>query len=160
MNEKLQNENFSTHSTEQFPEEIAALQTGKELPKVANCYSLTHFDENGLLRAKGRISQSHLDYETKHPILLHWKHHAVELFLRNEHLRYYHEGTEYVRNQVQSNYWILGIRNALRSIKAKCVTCRKGNVQTLKPQMAELRRTTSSFKPIHECWEWTTLDHS
>ena len=130
---------FRLIQQEQFPEEITALQTGKELPKCSKLLQIDPFlDGNGLLRAKGRISKSHLDYETKHPILLHWKHHAVELFLRNEHLRYYHEGTEYVRNQVQSNYWILGIRNALRSIKAKCVTCRKGNVQTLKPQMAEL----------------------
>ena len=130
---------FRLIQQEQFPEEIAALQTGKELPRSSKLLQFDPFlDENGLLRAKGRISKSHLEYETKHPILLHWKHHAVELFLRNEHLRYYHEGTEYVRNQVQSNYWILGIRNALRSIKAKCVTCRKGNVQTLKPQMAEL----------------------
>ena len=34
--------------------------------------------------------------------------------------------------------WILGIRNALRSIKNKCVTCRKGRAQTIAPVMANL----------------------
>ena len=34
--------------------------------------------------------------------------------------------------------WILGIRDALRSIKNKCVTCRKGRAQTIAPVMADL----------------------
>ena len=34
--------------------------------------------------------------------------------------------------------WILGIRNALRSIKNKCVTCRKGRAQTIAPVKADL----------------------
>ena len=72
------------------------------------------------------------------PILLHWKHHAVELFLRNEHKDNQHEGTEHVRNIVQQKMWKLGIRNALRSIKNKCVTCRKGRAQTIAPVMADL----------------------
>ena len=69
------------------------------------------------------ISKSQLDLIAKHPILLHWKHHAVELFLRNEHKDNQHDGTEHVRNIVQQKMWIIGIRNALRSIKIKCVTC-------------------------------------
>ena len=70
--------------------------------------------------------------------LLHWNYHAVELFLRNEHKDNQHEGTEHVRNSVQQKMWILGIRNALRSIKNKCVTCRKGRAQTIAPVMADL----------------------
>ena len=34
--------------------------------------------------------------------------------------------------------WILGIRNDLRSIKNKCITCRKGRAQTITPVMADL----------------------
>ena len=34
--------------------------------------------------------------------------------------------------------WILGTRNALRSIKNKCVTCRKGRARTIAPVMADL----------------------
>ena len=61
------------------------------------------------------------------------KHHAVELFLRNEHKDNQHEGTEHVRNIVQ-----MKIMNALISIKNKCVTCRKGRAQTIAPVMADL----------------------
>ena len=122
-----------------FPNEFSALTKSQNISNSSKILQFTPFiDANGLIRAKGRLGKSDIDYDTKHPILLHWKHPAVELFLKSEHLRNFHEGTEYVRNVVQQNYWILGIRNALRSIKAKCVVCRKGNVQTIKPLMADL----------------------
>ena len=79
-----------------------------------------------------------MDFNAKHPILLHWKHHAVELFLRNENKDSQHEGTEHVINIVKQKMWILGIRNALRSIKNKCVACKKGRAQTIAPAMVDL----------------------
>ena len=88
--------------------------------------------------AKGRICKSQLDFNAKHPKLLHWKHHAFEIFLRNEHNDNQHEGTEHVRNIVQQKMLILGIKSALRWVKNKCVTCRKGSAQTGTPVMADL----------------------
>ena len=117
---------FKLLQQEQFGEEMKSLKAEKEIPKVNKILQFSPFlDEEGLIRDKGRIGKSQLDFNAKHPILLHWKHHAVELFLRNEHKDNQHEGTEHVRNIVQQNMWILGIQNALRSIKNKCVTCRK-----------------------------------
>ena len=58
--------------------------------------------------------------------------------MRNEHKDNQHEGTEHLRNIVQPKMWILGLRNALRSIKNKSVTCRKGRTQTIAPAMADL----------------------
>ena len=49
-----------------------------------------------------------------------------------------HEGTEHVKNIVQRRFLIIGVRNALRSIKNKCITCRRGRAQTRTPVMAEL----------------------
>ena len=130
---------FKLVQQELFPNEFSALTKSQNISNSSKILQFTPFiDANGLIRAKGRLGKSDIDYDTKHPILLHWKHPAVELFLRSEHRRNFHEGTEYVRNVVQQNYWILGIRNALRSIKVKCVVCRKGNVQTIKPMMADL----------------------
>ena len=130
---------FKLLQQEQFGEEMKSLKAEKEIPKVSKILQFSPFlDEEGLIRAKGRIGKSQLDFNAKHPILLHWKYRAVELFLRNEHKDNQHEGTEHVRNIVQQKMWILGIRNALRSIKNKCVTCRKGRAQTIAPVMAGL----------------------
>ena len=120
-------------------EEIKSLKAEKEIPKGSKILQFLPFlDREGLFRAKGRIGKSQLNFNAKHPILLHWKHHADELFLRNEHRDNQHEGIEHVKNIVRQKMWILGIRNALRSIKNKCVTCRKGRAQTIAPAMADL----------------------
>ena len=130
---------FKLLQQEQFGEEMKSLKAEKENPKGSKNLQFSPFvvDER-LIRAKGRIGKSQLDFNAKHPVLLHWKHHVVELFLRNEHKENQHEGTEHVSNIVQQKMWILGIRNVLRSIKNKCVTCRKGRAQTIAPVMADL----------------------
>ena len=118
---------------------MKSLKAEKEIPKNSKILQFSPFiDQQGLIRAQGRIGKSQLSFETKHPILLHWKHHVIELFLQNEHKNSHHEGTEHVRNIVQQKLWILGIRNALRSIKNKCIRCRKGRAQTKAPVMANL----------------------
>ena len=117
-----------------FPNEHAVLKKSHSAPSSIKILQFTpFFDDNGLMRAK-----SDIDYETKHSILLYWNHPVVEKFLKSEHLRNSHEETEYVRNVVQQNYWILGIRNALRLINANCVVCLKGNVQTNQPMMTDI----------------------
>ena len=124
---------------EQFVEEMKSLKAEKEIPKNCKIHQFSPFiDQQGLIRAQGRIGKNQLSFETKHPILSHWKHHVVELFSQNEHKNNHYEGTEHVRNIVQQKFWILGIRNALRSIKNKCIRCRKGRAQTKAPVMADL----------------------
>ena len=103
---------FRLLQQEQFAEEMKSLKAEKEIPKNSKILQFLPFiDQQGLIRAQGRIGKSQLNFETKQPILLHWKHHIVELFLRNEHMNSHHEGTEHVRNIVQQKFWILGIRN-------------------------------------------------
>ena len=130
---------FRLLQQEQFAEELKSLKAEKEIPKGSKILQFSPFiDQRGLIRAKGRISKSQLDFNAKHPILLHWKHHVVELFLRNEHKNNSHEGTEHFKNIVQQRFWIIVVRNALRSLKNKCITCRRGRAQTKTPVMAEL----------------------
>ena len=130
---------FRLLQQEQFAEEMKSLKVEKEILENSKILQFSPFiGQQGLIRAQGRIGKSQLNFETKHPILLHWKHHVVELFLRNEHKSSHHEGTEHVRNIVQQKFWIQGIRNALRSIKNKCIRCLKGRVQTKAPVMADL----------------------
>ena len=114
-------------------------QSWKGIPKNSKLLHFSPFiDQQGLIRAQGIIGKSQLKFKTKHPILFHWKQHVVELFLRNERKNSHHEGTDHVRNIVQQKLWILGIQNALRSIKNKCIRCRKGRAQRKAPVMTDL----------------------
>ena len=118
---------------------MKSLEAEKEILKNSKILQFSPFiDQQRLIRAQGRIGKSQLNFETMHPILLHWKHHVVEIFLQNKHKNSHHEGTEHVRNIVQQKFWIPGIRNALRSIKNKCIRCRMRRAQTKAPVMADL----------------------
>ena len=58
--------------------------------------------------------------------------------LRDLHFEHNHEGIEYVRSVIQQKFWIIGLRNALRSVKISCVFCRKIRAQHKTPFMADL----------------------
>ena len=92
---------FKLLQQEQFGEEMNSLKAEKEIPRGRKILQFSSFLNEELIRAKGRIGKSQLSFNAKHPILLHWKHHAVELFLRNQHKDNQHEGTEHVRNIVR-----------------------------------------------------------
>ena len=114
-------------------------QCWKRNSKKRNTLRLSPFvDLQGLVRAQLRIGRSQFKFDTKHQVLLHWKHNVVEIFLRNENKNTHHEGTEYVRYIVQQKFWILGIRTSLRSSKNKYMRCRKGRAQTKAALMANL----------------------
>ena len=65
---------------------MKSLKDEKEIPKGSKIIQFFLFqNEEGLIRAKVRIGKSKLYFNAKHPNLLHWRHHVVELILRNEH---------------------------------------------------------------------------
>ena len=64
----------------------------------------------------------------------------VRKLIEDAHENNYHEGTEYVRSILQQNYWIIGLRNALRNVKLKCVKCRKQQVGGVQPFIADLKK--------------------
>ena len=53
------------------------------------------------------------------------------------HKTWYHDGIDYLRSVLQQKFWILGLRNAPRSLKLDCVECKK-LAQTMNPQMSGL----------------------
>ena len=150
---------FELVQRELFDEETNSLKAEEDFPKVSKILQFSIFlDEDGLIRSKDKNS-IRLQCKASNAATLK-KHHAVELFLRNEHKDNQHEGTEHIRNFIQQKMWILGIRNDLRQIKDKCVTCRKGRAQTIAPVMAELpEERLDASKPL-QIFDLTTLARS
>ena len=103
---------------ENFPNVSKSITNSKEISKTLNIAKLSPFiEEDGKIWLKGRLKHSNLDYNAKQPILLTAKHPVVQLLLERAHRDNLHEGTEYVRNMLQQEYWIIGLRNALRKLK-------------------------------------------
>ena len=132
---------FQFVQNESFLNVSKSIANSKEISKVLNIIKLSHFvEEDATIRVKGRLKHSNLDYNAKHPTLLTAKHPVVQLLLEKAHRDNLHEGTEYVRNMLQQEYWIIGLRNALRKIKSRCIKCRHRNTNPIHPPMADLPR--------------------
>ena len=132
---------FRFVQNESFPNVSKSIANSKEISKTLNIVKLSSFiEEDGTIRVKGRLKHSNFDYNAKHPILLTAKHPVVQLLLEKAHRDNLHEGTEYVRNMLQQEYWIIGLRNALRKIKSRCIKCRHRNANPIHPPMADLSR--------------------
>ena len=106
------------------------------------------FDVCGMIRIKGRINHANLSFQQRHPVLLSTKHDMVSVMLRDLQLENNHEGVEYVRSVIQQKFWILGLGNALRSIKSSCVYCRKLRAQIKFPFMADLPAERLDYQSV------------
>ena len=132
---------FRFVQNESFPIFLKSIAISKETSKDLNIAKLSPFiEEDGTIRVKGRTKHSNLDHNAKHPILLTAKHPAVQLLLERAHRDNLHEGTEYVKNRLQQEYWFIGHRNALRKIRSRCIKCRHRKANPIHPPMADLPR--------------------
>ena len=92
-----------------------------------------------MISAQGRLKYAkNLSFDQRHPILLCSTHPVVKFLLLQLHINNLHEGVEYVRNVIQQEFCVLGLRNALRKIKGSCVDCRKFRSAVKQPFMADL----------------------
>ena len=135
---------------ERFGQTYQALAAGEPMAASDHLNKLSQLmDEQNLMRLKGQLRHADASYELKHPILLSAKHPIVRKLIEDAHESNCHEGTEYVRSILQQNYWIIGLRNALRNVKLKCVKCRKQQVGGVQPFMADLPKERLEERVFH-----------
>ena len=107
------------------------------LPNIKIVSKVPFIDSNGMLRAKGRLRKADIPYETKHFLISPSKHRAVKPYLNYQQKVFCHEGVEYIRNEVQKKFRIIGLRIALRSVKHNSLQCRL-YASIKPPQMSDL----------------------
>ena len=81
-------------------------------------------DEEGILRLKGRLENSHIPYESKHPILLNRDSYFTTLVIRNAHHKVKHMRMKSTLNEVRSQYWICSGKRTVNSAIRGCVICK------------------------------------
>ncbi|GBN98359.1 hypothetical protein AVEN_54011-1 [Araneus ventricosus] len=76
-----------------FAQEIQCLKRGQQLPNSSSLINLSPFlDEQDILRVGGRLKNSNLPIERKHPILLPYNNHFSVLIINHFHVLYLHTG--------------------------------------------------------------------
>lgn len=95
-------------------------------------------DGDGLLRAGGRLKNARVDETIRNPIILNGSGNFVRLLVLNYHCQANHQGRETVLNELRQMYWIIGVRNVLRSVIYKCQRCRVLKPEVMQPSMGQL----------------------
>ncbi|XP_026482727.1 uncharacterized protein LOC113390953 [Ctenocephalides felis] len=80
-------------------------------------------DAEGLLRVGGPLENADISYDRKHPIILPKANLAIDIFIRSEHERLLHAGTQTTLANIRLKYWPIDGRNTVKCIIHKCVKC-------------------------------------
>ncbi|XP_043064457.1 uncharacterized protein LOC122320328 [Drosophila ficusphila] len=122
-----------------FSSDLHLLQRGKAVANSSTLRTLSPMVcKNGLLRVGGRLSNSLLPEEIKHPIILP-KHHRISLLiLEHEHRIHLHPGVTALFVIVRQQYWIVGARNMIRKLTHACLKCFRQRHKTTDQYMADL----------------------
>lgn len=118
-----------------FGRELSCLDKGHGNLPISMQRLSPFLDNFGLIRAKGRLSNS--EFGTN-PIILPKHHYLVSLLIHHTHVKLGHAGPQHVRYILSLNYWILAARQIIRSVISKCVVCFRVKPKSLPPLMADL----------------------
>jgi hypothetical protein len=123
---------------ERFPLEAHGLKE-KNQSHVSRILTLSPFmDNEGIIRASGRLMKAPIPYSARHPIILPEKHDVTRLIITDYHERLRHEGNEHVRNVIGQQYWILNLRSTICKVSHTCAYCKRRRARPHTPCMANL----------------------
>ncbi|XP_070170948.1 uncharacterized protein [Polyergus mexicanus] len=121
-----------------FPSEIQALNDKSLLPRSSSLLSLYPFlGKDKLIRLGGRIDNSSLSYDERHPIILP-KHRISDLLIAQAHKASLHGGTQLMLRILRQNYWIISARTSVKSLIRSCVKCVREHARTSQQLMGNL----------------------
>ena len=100
--------------------EINSLTNKSDLQRSSNLLSLNPFSDNDcLVCLGGRLNNSILPYNERHPIVLHKAHHITNFIIRAEHLNNHHNGAQATLNAIRTNYCPINgmstVKNVIKS---------------------------------------------
>nr|CAI5848727.1 unnamed protein product [Callosobruchus analis] len=108
-------QNFTGHLTQSqsFRSEILNIKTKKPIGKGKLLKFNPYLGKDDILLVGGRLNDSDLPFEQKHPIILDSKHPFTHLMVSSEHNRLLYAGPQLLLANIREKYWILGWRNLL-----------------------------------------------
>ena len=137
-----------------FPEEIIALKNSNSVSKNSKILSLNPFiDKDGILYSESRLVNFSLNEFLSKPMILDGKHYIVRLLIKYYHNKFYHANHETVVNELRQRYWIVGLRQTLRSIVSSCSICKFLRGSPVNPKMAALLLSRLGYRlqPFAHC---------
>lgn len=136
-----------------YADEIEHLKTNNRVEKTSELVRLSPLlDSNSVLRARGRLANTSLAYDEKHPIIIPARSTMAKLLLQEAHQETLHGGIQLILHYVRTRYWIIGARRAATSLVKSCIRCIRYAQSDQKQLMGDLpkERVTAS-RPFAHC---------
>jgi hypothetical protein len=123
-----------------FPEELKCLQQQNHDPihKQSPLCRLDPFICDGVIRVGGRLDQSTLEYDARHPVIMPKDSPVSKLILEQTHKDVGHLGRNSMLSKLRQHHWIIGANASIRKLLLKCVTCTKHRAKCTEQKMADL----------------------
>ena len=108
-----------------FQQELFAVENGETIPRQSTIFTLHPFLEDGLIRMGGRLQQSMLTHNEKHPVILRRCGVTDQLILK-VHEQMQHGGASFVIPELRrQGIWILCPKKSVSSAIRACRRCRR-----------------------------------
>ncbi|XP_054708158.1 uncharacterized protein LOC129217863 [Uloborus diversus] len=107
--------------------------------KISGKLKLLPFHDKDLnIRLGGRLSNSELSFDAKHPIAMPKHHNLSRLILLDSYVRISHLGVQARLHAFTLKFWIIQGRDLSRTIVHECVICAKYKPRILEHKMGDL----------------------
>ncbi|XP_029159529.1 uncharacterized protein LOC114931579 [Nylanderia fulva] len=124
-----------------FPTDVAAASAGRTTPPQSHLVKLSPFlDDQGVLRVGGRLKNSQLPLDEKHPMIIPAASWLTRLVIDSCHRRTLHGGVQPTLGLLRLRFWVPRGRTAVKQQLHRCVTCTRWRAATPQPQMGNLPR--------------------
>jgi len=121
-----------------FGDDWQALDKGKKITSSSKLFSLNPFIADRVVRVGGRLANSSLPFNQKHPILLPAGH-VAQLIIAGCHGQVSHQGRGQTLNQLRSRgYWIVNGSRLVANYIRRYVHCRRFRRPVEEQRMADL----------------------
>jgi len=122
-----------------FHDELLSLTSSRrEVKKSSSITKLDPILVDGVIRVGGRLHNSPIKQEAKHPVILPKDHHISGLIIRHYHLISGHSGVEHTLSLIRLRYWITQARVSIRRMLNSCFDCSRRQASAGQQKMASL----------------------
>ena len=80
-------------------------------------------DSSGIIRVRGRLNETQLDHESKHPAIIPRSSQITSLIIRHFHSSTLRGGAQFTHAHTRKEFRIIGCRTPVKSFMLKYVTC-------------------------------------
>lgn len=145
---------------EKFDEEIKCLKADKIIKGKLNKLKPL-LEESGLLRVGGRLRNSDLPFNQRHPMILPEQHHLTEIIIEALHRENLHVGQNGLLAALRRSFWPLNARRAINRVLRRCVRCFRVKPKDTEQLMGDLPRCRVAVaEPFEKNWRrlcWTNI---